>query len=140
MNKYTKPTRDNDIKRNWHLFDAKAEILGRLSVQIATTLMGKSKPYFSKNMDCGDYVVVINAKDIMVTGQKATKKVYGKYSGFPGGLKQKPFWQVKNENPRQIVRHAVYGMLPKNKLRDKLITRLHIYLNSDHPFQNKLNK
>ena len=138
--KATKTTKASDIERNWHLVDAKGKVLGRLASDIAHTLMGKSKPYFVKNLDCGDNVVVINANDYVVTGKKEAEKMYGNYSGYPGGLKEKALWQVREENPIEPIRKAVYGMLPKNKLRDRLITRLFLYTSADHPYKNKFEK
>ena len=100
--------------------------------------MGKSKKNFVRNMDCGDYVVVINAAHFITTGKKEDEKLYGNYSGHPGGLKQKALWQVRVETPREPMKRAVYGMLPKNKLRDRLITRLYIFPEEKHTFVDKL--
>ena len=133
----TKSTKTNEIKRSWHLIDAKGQTLGRVAVEIAAKLIGKSKPYFVRNLDCGDYVVVINAKQVQVTGHKESEKLYTRYSGFPGGLKKKAFWQVREENPKEIIRRAVMGMLPKNKLRDRMITRLHVRPEETHEFDAK---
>ncbi len=119
------------------MVDAKDIVLGRLSTDIALKLMGKYKPYFVRHLDCGDYVVVINAKHVAVTGKKEKKKLYGSYSGFPGGLKKKALWQLRAEKPTEIIHHAVSGMLPKNKLRGRLLTRLYIYPNADHPYAIK---
>ena len=138
MQNLTRPTKANKIERSWHLVDAQNKILGRLATEIAGKLMGKSKPYFVKNLDCGDYVVVINTRQVQVTGRKEKEKLYGRYSGYPGGLKQKPLWQLRAEKPTEIIRHAVWGMLPKNKLRDRLITRLYIYPESAHPHKDKI--
>lgn len=135
--KLTKSTKIGDITHSWHLIDAKGHILGRLATEIAHKLMGKQKPYYVPNLDCGDDVVVINGNDYKVTGNKEQDKMYGNYSGFPGGLKQKSLRTVRQENPTEPIRKAVYGMLPKNKLRDRLITRLHIYVTEDHPFKEK---
>jgi large subunit ribosomal protein L13 len=140
MEAITKPTKLKDIRREWYLIDVKDQILGRISVGIAHRLMGKSKPYFVRNLDCGDYVVVINAKYIRVTGKKEKEKMYSRYSGFPGGLKQKPLWEVRQRNPAEIIKHAVYGMLPKNKLRDRLRTRLFIFPETEHPYKDKFQK
>lgn len=136
----TKPTKASQIERQWHLVDVKGEILGRIATQVALKLMGKSKPYFVKNLDCGDYVVVVNAREVTVTGKKEKQKLYGKFSGYPGGLKQKALWQVRKEHPETIIRNAVYGMLPKNKLRDRLIIRLYVYPGNDHPYAEKFKK
>lgn len=136
----TKATKAKDIIRSWHFFDVKDKVLGRVSTDIAIKLTGKQKPYFVRNLDCGDYVVVVNASHVAVTGKKEKEKLYGKYSGYPGGLKQKSLQQVRREKPTEIVRHAVYGMLPKNKLRDRLITRLYIYPETEHPYKDKFTK
>jgi large subunit ribosomal protein L13 len=100
--------------------------------------MGKSKSNFVRNMDCGDYVVVINAAEVTTTGKKEKEKLYGNYSGHPGGLKQKALWQVRQEKPTEPLYKAVFGMLPKNKLRDRLITRLYLYADDKHPYADKL--
>lgn len=134
----TKSTKMTEVIRNWHVVDAKDQILGRIAVAIAHKLMGKTKVTYVRNLDLGDNVVVINAKYIRVTGKKDSEKLYSNYSGFPGGLKQKPLWKVKVENPAEPIKRAVYGMLPKNKLRDKLITRLFIYGEATHPYTNKV--
>ena len=139
MNKQTlKATKGGDIKREWYIVDIKNKILGRESSNIATLLTGKKKPYFVRNLDCGDFVVVINCKDVVVTGSKETEKLYGNYSGYPGGLKQKPLWQIRKEKPTELVRHAVSGMLPKNKLRDRLLTRLYVYADEKHPYKEQV--
>lgn len=135
----TKPTKASKINRVWHLVDAKDKVLGRVAVEIAAKLIGKSKPYFVRNLDCGDFVVVINAKHVKVTGNKEKEKMYTRYSGFPGGMKAKALWQVRAENPVEIIRRAVMGMLPKNKLRDRMITRLHVVPEAAHNFGSKIN-
>lgn len=135
-----KPTKAKDIIRSWHRIDVKGRVLGRIATQIAHTLMGKSKPYFVRHLDCGDYVVVVNSAHVVLTGKKETQKLYTRYSGYPGGLKVKALWQVRKEKPTELIRHAVWGMLPKNKLRDRLITRLYVYPGADHPYQTKFVK
>lgn len=140
MKKATKPTRAAEIVRHWHLVDTKEKILGRVASEIAHKLMGKAKPYFVPHLDCGDYVVVVNAQEVAVTGKKEKEKFYGHYSGYPGGLKQKALWQIRREKPTEIIRSAVLGMLPKNKLRDRLITRLYIYPQAEHPYKDKFTK
>src|SRR5687767_356631 len=97
----TKSTKIKDIKRTWHLIDVKGQILGRAATGVALKLTGKSKPNFVRNLDCGDYVVVINAAHTETTGQKEKEKLYGNYSGHPGGLKQKALWQVRKEKPTE---------------------------------------
>ncbi len=138
--KATKSTKIDDVVRNWHVYDAKGKVLGRLATDIAHALMGKAKTNFVRNLDCGDHVVVINANDYIVTGKKEDEKFYGNYSGYPGGLKEKALWQLRQEKPTEPIRHAVYGMLPKNKLRDRLMTRLYIYTTEDHPYKDKFQK
>jgi large subunit ribosomal protein L13 len=140
MYKPTAPTKTKEIIRTWHIVDVKDKILGRVATDIALKLVGKSKPNFARNIDCGDYVVVINSKAVAVTGRKEKEKMYGNYSGFPGGLKEKALWQLRKEKPTEIVRRAVMGMLPKNKLRDRLMTRLYIYPDAEHPYTDKFKK
>lgn len=137
MNKITTSTKASEITRSWHLIDVKGRVLGRAATAVALTLMGKSKPNFVRNLDCGDYVVVINAAHVVTTGHKEKEKLYGNYSGHPGGLKQKALWQVRKEKPTEPMKRAVFGMLPKNKLRDRLVTRLYIYPEAEHPYQEK---
>ncbi len=134
----TNATRLKDIRRNWHLFDMKEKVLGRLATEIAQKLMGKSKPYFVPNLDCGDYVVVVNAKSTVVTGKKQEQKIYSSYSGYPGGLKKKSFKQLIDENPARIIREAISGMLPKNKLKRQMLKRLFIFSDENHPYKEKL--
>ncbi len=136
---FTKSTKLTDIKRSWHIIDVGGKILGRVSTQIAQLLIGKSKPYFVSNLDCGDYVVVINASKIVVTGKKQDQKIYMKYSGYPSGLKRKTYKQVMIENPTRIIRESVSGMLPKNKLRDLMLKRFYIYANDQHPYKSKFS-
>jgi len=140
MNKTTKPTKTADIKRSWHLVDVNGKILGRISSEIAKLLIGKSKPYYVRNLDCGDYVVVINASGVKVTGKKETDKKYYRHSGYPGGLRVETLKELRESKPEEIIRHAVKGMLPQNKLKDRMLTRLFIYKDKSHPYTDKLNK
>ena len=140
MNKSTASTSVKQVKRSWHCINAKGAVLGRVAVEIASKLMGKSKPYFVRSLDCGDYVVVINAKLVAVTGHKEVEKLYTHYSGHPGGLKTKFLWQLRAQRPTTIIRRAVMGMLPKNKLRNRVITRLYIYADDKHPYADKFIK
>ncbi|MDO8514989.1 MAG: 50S ribosomal protein L13 [bacterium] len=117
-------TKISEIKRETHELDANGQILGRLATKVAGLLMGKAKPNYVSHLDCGDFVTIKNAVNIKVTGKKETNKVYTHYSGYPGGLKSKTLKQVRKENPTQILHRAIFGMLPKNKLRDIMITRL----------------
>jgi large subunit ribosomal protein L13 len=137
MEKPTQSTKISDVVRTWHLIDVKGQILGRAATQVALKLMGKSKPNYVRNLDCGDYVVVINAAHVETTGKKEKEKLYGNYSGHPGGLKQKALWQVRQEKPTEPLAKAVFGMLPKNKLRDRLVTRLFIFAEAEHPYKEK---
>jgi len=133
----TKVTKKEEIKRQWHKVDLGGKILGREAVEIATILMGKNKPYFTRQYDCGDYVVAINAAKIRVSGKKEAQKVYRHYSGYPGGLNEKAFKQVKQEDPEKIIRQAVLGMLPKNKLRAQMIKRLYVFADEENPYEEK---
>lgn len=137
MKKQTQTTKESDIKRDWHLVDLKDKILGRTATEIAKFLMGKSKPYFVKNLDCGDYVVAINARFVKATGKKESKKIYYRYSGYPGGLKSETLADLRRRKPEEIIRHAVKGMLPQNKLRDKMLKRLFVFANETHSYQDK---
>lgn len=131
-------TKAKDISRKWHLVDVKGKTIGSAATEIAVVLMGKQKPNFVRHLDCGDFVVVINSSLIESTGKKEIKKMYGRYSGYPAGLKMKALWQIRRENPNEIIRHAVWGMLPTNKLRDRLMTRLFIYPDDNHPYKDKI--
>lgn len=132
-----KTTKISEIKREWHLLNAKDKILGRLAVQIAHLLMGKGKPYFVRHLDCGDYVVVKNAREVKVTGQKENKKMYYHHTGYPGGFRQEPLKKWREEKPGEIILHAVRGMLPQNKLRDKMLTRLKVFPGNDFLYKDK---
>lgn len=138
MNKQvTTSTKLSDIKRSWHLFDVSGKILGRVASEIATVLMGKSKPYFVSNLDCGDYVVVINAQSVKVTGNKELQKKYSRHSGYPGGYREETLMELRKRDSREIIRYAVLGMLPQNKLRDRMLTRLFIFKAAEHTYQDK---
>jgi large subunit ribosomal protein L13 len=116
-----KPT---DVTRAWYVIDASAAPLGRVATQVATLLTGKGKPQFTKHIDCGDYVIVINTKDLVVTGSRMESKKYYHHSHFPGGLKEWTMAEQLEKDPTQIIIHAVRGMLPVNKLRDERLARL----------------
>jgi len=134
----THVTKLKDIERGWHLVDLKDKILGREATKIATLLRGKSKPYFTPSLDCGDYVVVINTRKVRLTGKKEDQKVYRRYSGYPGGLREISYRRMLEKRPNEVVRHAVRGMLPKNKLRSKMIKRLYIFSGEKHQYEDKL--
>lgn len=136
----------SEIKRNWHLIDLSGKTLGRVSTQIAVLLIGKNKASYSPNMDDGDFVVVINAADIVVTGKKLAEKKYYRHSGFPGGLREESLGDLMKRDPRKVIERAVKGMLPKNKLQDVRLGRLKVYKDEKHPYTqalgllNKVNK
>lgn len=134
----TKPTKAADIKREWFLVDANDKIVGRVAVEIAQKLMGKNKPYFVRNMDCGDYVVVINAKGVKISGKKFNEKKYFRHSGYPGGLKSETFEELIARKPEGVVVHAVKGMLPNNKLRTSMLKRLFVYDDANHPYASNI--
>jgi large subunit ribosomal protein L13 len=133
----TTSTKLSDIKRSWHLFDVENKILGRVSSEIAVVLMGKSKPYFVSNLDCGDYVVIVNAGKIKVTGKKEIQKKYSRHSGYPGGYREETLMELRKRKPEDIIRFAVLGMLPQNKLRDRMLTRLFIFAGESHTYKDK---
>jgi len=133
----TKATKLSEIKREWHLVDAKDKILGRTASGIAQLLMGKAKPYFVKNLDCGDYVVVINAKQVKTTGKKEDLKKYFRHSGYPGGFKAETLKDLRQRNPEEIIKHAVSGMIPQNKLRASMLKRLYVFAESTHTYKDK---
>lgn len=133
----TRVTKSSDIKRGWHLINAQGQILGRLATQASQLLIGKHKPYYTPHLDCGDWVVVTNAQDIQVTGRKSKQKIYSRHSGYPSGLKQFTFKQMIDKHPRRVLKLAVSGMLPKNKLRQQRLKRLKIYVGEEHPYKDK---
>lgn len=130
----------NQVERSWHLIDLQGQTLGRICTQIAQILMGKNKTTFSYHRDDGDYVVAINASDIKVTGSKLKEKLYRHHTHWSGGLKELTLAEMMQKDPRQVIVHGVYGMLPKNKLRDVRMTRLKVFVGADHKYADKLNK
>ncbi|KAG2181370.1 hypothetical protein INT43_008953 [Umbelopsis isabellina] len=126
--------------RVWHLVDAKQRTLGRMATGIATTLMGKHKPIYDPAADCGDHVVVINAKEVAVTGKKWDQKLYRHHTGHPGGLKEIPMSRIMERDPSKVIHKAVSGMLPKNRLREPRMERLHIFEGADHPYADNIIK
>lgn len=127
-------------KRVWHLVDVKGQILGRVSTRIARLLIGKDKPEFVPYLDLGDYVVVVNAGKIRVTGKKETDKIYYRHSGYPGGLKSETLGELRKRRPEEIIRRAIKGMLPKNKLQKERLKRLHVFAGAEHSFKDKFSK
>ncbi len=130
----------NQVERYWHLIDLSGQTLGRVCTQIATILMGKDKPTFSYHRDDGDYVVAINAENIKVTGKKLKEKIYYHHTHWSGGLKELTLAEMLKKDPRKVISHGVYGMLPKNKLRDIRMTRLKVFVGIDHPYTDKIKK
>lgn len=125
--------RDVDIKKKWHLVDAEGKTVGRLATKVAMTLMGKDKPQFTPHADSGDFVVVVNAEKVNFTGKKWNQKTYYSHTGYPGGLKSITAENLLKTKPEEIIRKAVWGMLPKNKWQNRLIKRLKIYTGGSHP-------
>ena len=124
-----------DRERNWLLVDAEGLTLGRLATQLADALRGKRKPTYTPHVDVGDFVVVVNAEKIAVTGAKLQKKLYYRHSGYPGGLKQRTLSEMLARRPEEVIRLAVRGMLPKNRLARKQLTKLKIYAGPEHPHE-----
>jgi large subunit ribosomal protein L13 len=133
----TKPIKESQIDRKWYLIDASKQVVGRVSTQAAGLLIGKHKVMYAPYLDTGDYVVLINANNVSITGKKAQEKTYMRFSGYPGGLKKISYKEMSEKKPTEILRHSISGMLPKNKLRKRRITRLYIYPDENHPFQDK---
>jgi large subunit ribosomal protein L13 len=132
MNKTVLPTIDN-LDHKWYVIDAEGQRLGRLATEVATILRGKNKPTFTPHMDTGDFVIIINAEKIEVTGRKREQKLYRRHSGRPGGMKEETFEKLQVRLPERIVESAVRGMLPKNSLGRKLFTKLKVYAGPSHP-------
>ncbi len=132
-----KATKANEIKREWHLIDVDGKTLGRVSTEIAGLLMGKGKSYFVRNLDCGDFVVVTNSKKVKVTGNKESKKLYRRHSGYPGGYKEEVLGDLRSRKSQDIIVHAVKGMLPQNRLRDQMLGRLKVYETEEHEYNEK---
>ena len=134
----TYSTKAGDIEREWHVVDATDQVLGRLASQVAQRLMGKHKPMFAPNLDTGDYVIIINADKVRVTGNKAKQKVYYRHSGYPGGLKTITFERLMQTSPARAIEHAVKGMLPHNRLGAKMLKKLKVYAGDSHPHQPQI--
>lgn len=129
-----------EVKRDWHLVDAEGQVLGRLATGIAVKLMGKNKPTYTPHIDGGDFVVVINASKIAVTGKKESDKEYFRYSGYAGGLKVKSLGELRTTFPTRIIESAVFNMLPDNKLRGERMLRLKVYAGAEHKHESQLKK
>jgi large subunit ribosomal protein L13 len=124
-----------DRERDWYVVDAEAKTLGRLATQIANVLRGKHKPTYTPHVDVGDFVVVINAEKVHVTGKKREDKVYWRHSGYPGGIRSRTLGEMLDRRPEEVLRRAVKGMLPRNRLARKQLTKLKVYAGPEHPHQ-----
>ncbi len=127
--------RPADTEHGWFVIDAQDQVLGRLATRVATVLRGKHKPTFTPHVDTGDFVVVINAGKVRLTGRKLEQKSYHRYSGYPGGMNSRKAADVLREDPERVIQQAVKGMLPKNRLSRQVIQKLKIYAGEDHPHQ-----
>jgi large subunit ribosomal protein L13 len=126
-------TRSKDVQREWYVVDAAGQTLGRLAARVARILRGKHKPTYSPSVDTGDFVIVVNAEKIHVTGRKLDQKIYYRYSGYPGGLKEITLRNLLQRHPTRVIEHAVRGMLPKNRLGRQMFKKLKVYAGPDHP-------
>lgn len=122
-----------EVKKEWYVIDAEGQTLGRLATKVAAVLRGKHKPTYTPNVDCGDYVIVINAGKVVYSGDQEEKKIYYHHTMFPGGLKSRSIGLMKREYPVELVEHAIQGMLPHNKLGDRMRTHLFVYEGANHP-------
>lgn len=129
-----------DIKSDWQLVDAKNKILGRLATEVASMLRGKKKANFVPYLDMGDNVVIINAAKVSVSGQKESKKIYFRHSGYPGGVRVETLSDLRKRKPEDIMKHAVWGMMPKGKLGRQMMKKLHIFATDEHMFKEKFKK
>jgi large subunit ribosomal protein L13 len=127
--------KEAEIQRDWYVIDAQGQTLGRLATQTAAVLRGKHKPLYTPHVDCGDYVIIINAEKVHVTGQKMTQKKYYRHSGYPGGLKEISLRDQLQKFPERVLESAVRGMLPKNRLGRRMFKKLKVYPGPDHPHQ-----
>ena len=123
----------DEIERKWYVIDAEGKTLGKLAVEAAMILRGKKKPIYTPHIDTGDYVIVINAEKVCVTGKKESDKIYKHHSGYPGGLKETPLKELRAKQPEEIIRHAVKGMMPKGKLGRQMFKKLKVYAGPEHP-------
>lgn len=131
MGTYT--PKEKEIAKLWYVVDAEGQVLGRMAVEVARILKGKHKPQYATHMDVGDYVIIINAGKVRLTGNKLDKKIYYRHSGYPGGLKETPYRALMEKRPEFVVRKAVRGMLPHNRLGRAMLTKLKVYAGPEHP-------
>lgn len=123
----------NEIERKWYVIDAEGKVLGRLASEIASVLRGKKKPIFTPHVDCGDFVIVINADKVVLTGNKLNQKIHAYHTGYPGGRREVVYDEMMEKRPEKVIELAVKGMLPKNRLGRKMIKKLKVYTGSEHP-------
>ncbi|UCE26845.1 MAG: 50S ribosomal protein L13 [Candidatus Coatesbacteria bacterium] len=135
MKRKTYTPKKNDIERRWYVIDADGAVLGRLATEVANVIRGKHKPYFTPHLDTGDFVIVINAEKVALTGKKLIDKIYYRHSGYVGNLKEISAGKLLEMNPEKVVLHAVRGMLPKNRLGRKLLTKVKVYRGNSHPHE-----
>jgi large subunit ribosomal protein L13 len=128
-----------DIEREWWVIDAADKTLGKIATQVANLLMGKHKPIYASHIDTGDYVVVVNAARVKVTGKKAEQKIYYRHSGYPGGLKSRSYEEIFSKDPGRVIEHAVKGMLPNNNLGRAMFKKLKVYPGNEHPHQAQVS-
>ncbi|MHB8470564.1 MAG: 50S ribosomal protein L13 [Gaiellaceae bacterium] len=133
----TYSAKPGEVTRDWYVVDAEGQTLGRLATRIADTLRGKRKPQFTPHVDTGDFVVVVNAEKIQVTGNKLDQKMYYRHSGYPGGLKSRTLREQLDRRPTEVIRAAVRGMLPKNRLARQQLTKLKVYAGPAHPHESQ---
>lgn len=122
-----------EVERKWYVIDAEDKTLGKIASEVASILRGKKKPIYTPHVDTGDYVIVINAEKVRVTGKKEEQKIYKSHSGYPGGLKETTLRELRAKNPEEIIRHAVKGMMPKGKLGRQMFKKLKVYAGPEHP-------
>ncbi len=121
-----------EVERKWYVVDAEGKTLGRLASEVASVLRGKKKPIYTPHVDCGDYVIVVNAEKVAVTGKKRQEKIYKRHTGYPGGLRETTFAELQAKKPEEIVRHAVKGMLPDGRLGRQMFKKLYVYVGPEH--------
>ncbi|MEE1169847.1 MAG: 50S ribosomal protein L13 [Anaerovoracaceae bacterium] len=124
-----------EVERKWYVVDAEGKTLGRMASEVAAILRGKNKPTFTPHVDCGDYVIVINAEKVQVTGKKRQEKIYKRHTGYPGGLRELTFEQLMEKHPEEVVKHAVKGMMPTGKLGRQMYKKLKVYAGPEHNHQ-----
>lgn len=122
----------HEVERKWYIIDAEGKTLGRMASEVASILRGKKKPTYTPHVDCGDYVIVINADKVVVTGKKRKEKIYKRHTGYPGGLREMTFEQLLEKHPTEVVRHAVKGMMPNGKLGRQMFKKLKVYATDTH--------